>query len=284
MTTFPTADLHPHPEADLVPWADSDSHADLMADIEANGIQVPVDALPDGTVLDGRTRLAIARVLGMAEVPVRWVEPADPVAYMVRMALRRRHLTTAQRKVLAASLMRTNPDRSDRGIAHDTGLSHPTVSHVRAELEASGDVERLSTRTDTLGRQQPATKPERDPWPEALADPETVAAMEAGLRQVEAGQTVPRPVKRSDLPMTAAHRERFPDVAAAELSADLSKAIAATRTDLLAPARWADRIEQMRPEDIENVRQKVAHVRHWATEWDALLAPRPLAIVGGSRP
>lgn len=178
MTTYPTASLHPHPEADRVPWADEDAHASLMADIEKHGIQVPVDALPDGTVLDGRTRLAIAKVLQLPEVPVRWVEPADPVGYMLRMALQRRHLTTAQRKALAESLMRLDPGRSDRGIAQETGLSHPTVAAVRADLEASGQLESSTSRTGLDGRTR--TMPERAPEPTPTTSARTAASAHPG--------------------------------------------------------------------------------------------------------
>ena len=52
---------------------------------------------------------------------------------------------------------------------------------------------------------------------------------------------------------------------------------------MLAPSRWSDRIALMRPEDIEGLRSKVAHIHRWADEWDALLTPRPLSVVGGSR-
>jgi hypothetical protein len=37
-------------------------------------------------------------------------------------------------------------------------VTHPTVAAVRHELEAAGDVENFSTRTDTKGRAQPAHK------------------------------------------------------------------------------------------------------------------------------
>lgn len=307
IAAYPTESLHPHPQADLVPWPEPDDYEALVADIEANGIQVPIDAMPDGTVLDGRTRLAIARALNLQEVPVRWVQPADPVAYMVRMAIMRRHLSPATRKALAARLMRLDPSRSDRGIAHETGLSHPTVSHVRAELEATGDVERVSTRTDSLGRQQPATKPEPprrvphaeqvaidqaameahldapDPWNDALADPGTVTALAEGLREAGSGATR---VRRTPDPIdviTPAQAARFPEVAASRLSADLADAIYAVRTARLDPKAWAERVPEMRPEDVASLRSKVAHVRRWADDWDALLAPRPLSVVGGTK-
>jgi hypothetical protein len=92
--------LRPHERADVVPPIEPDGYDELLRDIEKRGVQVPLDILADGTVLDGRTRLAIARTLGLDAVPVRVVAPDDPVDYMVRAALLRRHLTTAQRRHL----------------------------------------------------------------------------------------------------------------------------------------------------------------------------------------
>lgn len=156
--TRPVSELHPHDRADLVPPLDHAEYEALMADIEANGTQVPLDILFDGTVLDGRTRLMIARALWLTEVPVRVVETPDPVAYMIRMAIMRRHLTIAQRKTLAAHLLRQEPERSDRSIAKATGIHHQTVAVVRDELVEAGDVAKIATRTDSIGRKQPAVK------------------------------------------------------------------------------------------------------------------------------
>lgn len=292
--TRPAHALRIHDRAAVVPFPDPEQHGDLTDDIAAFGIQVPLDILDDGTILDGRTRYSIAKALGIIDLPVRVIRTDDPVGYMLRMALRRRHLSTQQRKALAESLMRLDPGRSDRGIAHETGLSHPTVAAVRADLEARGDVESLSTRTDSLGRQQPAGKPDRVPdptpdekaWDDALPDPATVDALDRGMAEAAAGQTVPmpRPARPSaDLPVTDAHRERFPQLAASELSRDLADAIAAVRTVRLDPKAWAERVPQMRGEDLAALRSKVANVHRWADEWDALLAPRPLSIVGGSK-
>lgn len=162
-------DLRPHPQADLVPSMDADADAYLVQDIEANGVQVPLDVTSGGVVLDGRHRLRIAVALGMKGVPIRVVDPDDEVGYMVRMALHRRHLDTAQRKALAATLLRHRPERSDRSIARETGVSHPTVAAIREGLVGSGDVEELSTRTDSLGREQPAYRPAIKRATDALA-------------------------------------------------------------------------------------------------------------------
>lgn len=104
MSTRPTSELSVHPRADVVPFPDPDLHEQMAADVERRGIVTPLDILADGTVLDGRTRLSIARVLGIAEVPVRVVETSDPFDYMVRAAFMRRDLTKSQRAMLALEL------------------------------------------------------------------------------------------------------------------------------------------------------------------------------------
>ncbi len=102
--TRPTTDLRIHPRADVVPFPDPVVHEQMAADVERRGIVTPLDILEDGTVLDGRTRLSIARVLGLAEVPVRVVAPDDPYDFMVRAAFMRRDLTKSQRAMVALEL------------------------------------------------------------------------------------------------------------------------------------------------------------------------------------
>lgn len=98
------SDLRIHPRADVVPFPDPLVHEQMAADVERRGIVTPLDILADGTVLDGRTRLSIARVLGIAEVPVRVVETDDPFDFMVRAAFMRRDLKPSQRAALALEL------------------------------------------------------------------------------------------------------------------------------------------------------------------------------------
>jgi N6-adenosine-specific RNA methylase IME4 len=76
----------------------------LREDIAARGIQVPLEITAAGVVLDGRMRHRAALELGLEEVPVRIVEPADEVEYMLLAALRRCHLKPSQRAALALEL------------------------------------------------------------------------------------------------------------------------------------------------------------------------------------
>ena len=52
-------------------------------------------------------------------------------------------------------IARSCREQSDRQIAKALGVSQPTVSAQRKELEEIGDVKKFITSTDTLGREQP---------------------------------------------------------------------------------------------------------------------------------
>jgi hypothetical protein len=85
----------------------------------------------------------------------------DPWAYVISANLHRRHLTVEQKRDLIAKLIKATPEKSDRQIAETVKASPTTVGTVRAEMEATGDVSKLDTRTDSRGPAQPATKPSR---------------------------------------------------------------------------------------------------------------------------
>lgn len=99
--TRPTKALKLHPEAEQIPPMLPDEWRVFRDDIGERGIQVPIEIMPDWTILDGRHRWRAAQELNLSEVPVRVVNPPDPVAYMAKAAILRRHLTTGQRAALA---------------------------------------------------------------------------------------------------------------------------------------------------------------------------------------
>lgn len=103
VATRPPDTLRPHPLAFLVPAMGSREYADLTGDIRTHGIQVALDVA--GTVvLDGRHRLQIAKDIHLTSVPIRQVSlnGETPLAYMLKMAVLRRHLTDDQRATMAA--------------------------------------------------------------------------------------------------------------------------------------------------------------------------------------
>ncbi|HUP22980.1 MAG TPA: MT-A70 family methyltransferase [Thermoanaerobaculia bacterium] len=93
--------LRLHPQATLVPELSIAEYRGLCSSIAEHGILVPLDVTHEGVVLDGRARLKAARELGLELVPVRIVEPSDPVTYLVRVAIERRNLSASQKAAIA---------------------------------------------------------------------------------------------------------------------------------------------------------------------------------------
>jgi hypothetical protein len=82
----------------------------------------------------------------------------DPFSYVVSVNVRRRHLTSEQKRDIVAALLKAHPERSDRETAKLAKVSPTTVGVIRGELEEAGAVSKLDTRTGADGVQQPARK------------------------------------------------------------------------------------------------------------------------------
>lgn len=149
-------------------------YASLTESIRAHGVQVPVLVDENGAIIDGHHRDQIAAELGIdcpRDVRAGLTE-ADKRTLAISLNKDRRHLTREQVRALLAESVKADPQLSDREHARRVGVHNETVASVRRELEATGDVTDSVTRTDSLGRQQPATKPERiDPATGEVLEP-----------------------------------------------------------------------------------------------------------------
>jgi ParB-like chromosome segregation protein Spo0J len=212
-----------HPAAECSPRLDEAEFEELADDIEKNGLQIPPLIVygEDGghrVLLDGRHRLDALERLGYEFASnadtVEWTNgeksghatvgepPDDPYAVVMSLNAFRRHLTPKQKRELIAKLVAAQPEKSNRAIASQAGVSHPTVAAVRREREQAGDVEKLSTRMDRAGRRQPArrrvraSKAEPEPSHEpvrktAVENPATVAPDASGSGQASPNGTEP---------------------------------------------------------------------------------------------
>ena len=82
------------------PLLDEDALQELAADIESRGLQHPIVLAPDGTLLDGRNRLAACELAGVE--PSFTVTELDPVAFITGENAHRRHLSAGQRAMAVA--------------------------------------------------------------------------------------------------------------------------------------------------------------------------------------
>jgi hypothetical protein len=118
-------------------------------------------------LLDGRNRLEALELIS-TEAVERAIRGAkvlpygtDPYQYVLGANVTRRHLSNQQKLDLITAVLQAQPSKPDRQIARETKTSHPTVAKQRAKAEAAGLVESVTTRTDSLGRNQPAHKVRR---------------------------------------------------------------------------------------------------------------------------
>ena len=114
-------------------------------------------------------------------------------------------LTPEQKREIIGKLLKVSPEKSDRQVAKLTGVSHPHVGKVRRSLEQTGDVETVSTSTDTKGHKQPRTK-KRPKVPREVAThshqdvgPESPREIARKLARLEELESTTRSLERENI-------------------------------------------------------------------------------------
>ena len=98
----PLGEIGIHPAAELFPLLDGAAFDALVADIREHGQREAIAFTPDGLLLDGRNRWRACRKAGIT--PVTRTENGDPWAFAISANLHRRHLSDAQRAMVAAKI------------------------------------------------------------------------------------------------------------------------------------------------------------------------------------
>ena len=138
--------LEYHPLANLFPLIDGDEFQSLVDDIRAHGVLEPV-ILHDGMILDGRNRYRASKAAGV-DCPLRTFDGSDPVAFVISLNLKRRHLSESQRAMVAAKLANlSDGQRADRRSANLPTLPgvQPVAPITQAEASDRLNVSPRST-------------------------------------------------------------------------------------------------------------------------------------------
>jgi ParB-like chromosome segregation protein Spo0J len=131
-----------HPLADIFPLVEGAEFDELVADIREHGLHEPI-VIFENMVLDGRNRLRACEAAGI-EPTFTVYTGDDPVAYVVSLNLRRRHLSESQRAMVAAKLATLrNGQRADlvqapsiEGAAQLLNVGHASVERAKAVQRA----------------------------------------------------------------------------------------------------------------------------------------------------
>lgn len=151
------------PVLKLPPLAYEDFVA-LRDNIAINGVLVPilVDSRgPRRKIIDGSYRKAIADELGYEcpEIVEEGLTEDEKRTLARALNLARRQFSTDQKRELIADQLRETPERSNRWIGKQLGVSHPTVASVRGELETTGKVFQFERTIGEDGKARPAAMP-----------------------------------------------------------------------------------------------------------------------------
>lgn len=110
-----------HRLAKLFPLMEGEEFEELVADIQANGAQIPV-VLYEGKILDGRNRYLAAKQAGVAVLPTTEYKGDDAAGYVMSANLIRRHLSKSQRALIALEILPFYSERAKARVeAQDFG-------------------------------------------------------------------------------------------------------------------------------------------------------------------
>ncbi|QDV37579.1 DNA N-6-adenine-methyltransferase [Tautonia plasticadhaerens] len=147
-----------------LPPLPADQYDALRSNVALNGVLVPILVDSDGPrrrIIDGNHRKQVADELGYVCPEIVKPDLSDQekrtLARMLNLA--RRQLDQASKRALIADQLRDTPRRSDRWVAKQLGVSHPTVASVRQQMEVTGKIFHCPTRIGVDERNQPAHKP-----------------------------------------------------------------------------------------------------------------------------
>lgn len=127
----------------VMPELDAEEYRALKADIEDNGIIVPITVDGSGHIIDGHHRLKAARELGIDDPPMQVRDDLDDDAKRSlawRLNMQRRHVDGTTKKDLIRDrieeLIERGIDKTDDEVAEEMGCTQQWVSEVRQTVVA----------------------------------------------------------------------------------------------------------------------------------------------------
>lgn len=131
-----------HPYAEIFPLAEGEQREAFRESIARDGVKKPIVLIGDA-ILDGRTRYLDACAAGIPDSEIPWRqfgdEPGDgddPLEFVVRENLDRRHLDDDQRRMVAARLVTLGRGRPRADIPANGGISVARAAQLAHADEA----------------------------------------------------------------------------------------------------------------------------------------------------
>ena len=152
------ADQSIHNTDELFPPLMPEEYASLRESVRRYGPRSAVLLDQHGRTIDGRSLRRACEELGL-DYPREVQEfQSDLERLQVIMTLNtsRRRWNGKKRRALVAAYLKLDPAINDNHLGQIVGISQNTVAAVRAELEATFQIEKLAQRRGQDGKQRPA--------------------------------------------------------------------------------------------------------------------------------
>jgi len=164
-----------HPAAERIREATHEERRLLAGDLQKRGqqmkVQLVIIAGGHPQLLDGRTRLDLLEALGVKVIDdngtvlvphdiIDMTDDAEAEARSLSLNVHRRHLSAEDKRKLIETLLKANPEKSDRliaaeaivGLGGGVPVDHKKVASARRKLEATGEVPQLDKTVGADGK------------------------------------------------------------------------------------------------------------------------------------
>jgi hypothetical protein len=139
--------LEYHPEAQRFPLIEGAEFTNLIEDIKAKGLLVPITLCRDKSgkvwILDGRNRHRACLQAGykFRDADFKWYSGQDPRGYSISANVERRQLDNKAKRKFIAEMIEACPDigHDDKAVAKLCRVDPKTVGSVRADMAARLD-------------------------------------------------------------------------------------------------------------------------------------------------
>lgn len=179
-----------HPYASVLPMLGTADANELAADIQANGLREDI-VLFEGMILDGRNRYRACKTVNVEPRFRDFNGDGDPISYIVSVNLKRRHLTNAQREMVAAKM--ANMPRGDVSritASSKTPINSQTAKRQNGKNSTKTTVSQAAKELGVSARNVARAKTVLD-----KGTAEQVAAIERGEKKVG---TVEKEIKKEE--------------------------------------------------------------------------------------
>jgi len=145
------------PKYQPLPDLPPDQFEILKADIAENGLQYPVIQDEKGNTLDGHQRERALEELRIKSYPVKVIAGLTDEQkwhYALSVNVKRRNLTTAQKRALAEAELKRTPNLANNWLAEILGMDAKTVLAARKRLESTREIPKLKKLRGKDGKQR----------------------------------------------------------------------------------------------------------------------------------